>query len=298
MHIPSSFRKKMIGAFRDQGSLWLENLEEKVNHYLAKWNLISMGPVSNLSYNYVLHVIDETGVERILKIALSSSELRNEIRALQVYDGNGCCKLLKADEEKGVILLEKFVPGKMLSELKDEEQVLEQFMKVWKAIRREAPKENDLPSIEQWASKLLACRQTDEYLNGQFSEEILGLAERYFVEINDTTELLHGDLHHENILFSEDKGWMAIDPKGVIGDQYFDVVSFLMNHLHEKENPKKVLKERVDTLSSGLSFNRERLLKAGLAMTTLSAFWSVEESDSKWVQTYEYALWFREWLEM
>lgn len=89
---------------------------------------------------------------------------------------------------------------------------------------------------------------------------------------------------------------MAIDPKGVIGDPYFDVVSFLMNHLQEKKDPKRVLWKRVEVLSRGLSLERKRLLKAGLAMTALSAFWSMEEGDQSWKHTYQYTWWFHEWL--
>ncbi|WP_137743796.1 aminoglycoside phosphotransferase family protein [Robertmurraya siralis] len=301
MYIPDSFRKKMTRAFKEEGARWLDTLEERVNGYLARWNLISLGPVSNLSYNYVLNVLDENGVPTILKVSLSSRELENEMRALQLYDGNGCCRLLKADVENGVILLEKVAPGTMLAELEDEEQVLEQFMNVWKALRRQAPKGAHFPMIHQWASQLPRCRKMQEYQTGQFSEEILQLAEQFFKEMTDTTEglqLLHGDLHHENILFSEEKGWIAIDPKGIIGDPYFDVVSFLMNHLQEKEDPKRVLWERVEVLSRGLSFERKRLLKAGLAMTALSAFWSMEEGDRSWKQTYQYTWWFHEWLRM
>ena len=45
----------------------------------------------------------------------------------------------------------------------------------------------------------------------------------------DQRVVLHGDLHHFNILRCDRGGWLAIDPKGLVGDRYFDVCQFLLN---------------------------------------------------------------------
>ena len=47
----------------------------------------------------------------------------------------------------------------------------------------------------------------------------------------EKTVLLHGDLHHENILKHGD-GWLIIDPQGFIGDPVFEVCAFILNPIH------------------------------------------------------------------
>ena len=122
------------------------------------------------------------------------------------------------------------------------------------------------------------------------------MADDYLHEIQQSTtenELLHGDLHHENILFSNERGWLAIDPKGVAGNpnlrrRFIHDQSSILQSLTRKQ----LLKLRVDLISETLQLNRELLLKAAIAMSTLYACWSVEDKDPDWNQTYQCAKWF------
>ena len=58
--------------------------------------------------------------------------------------------------------------------------------------------------------------------------------------------LLHGDLHHYNILSAEREPWLAIDPKGIVGAAEFDVCAFLRNELLSQHEPERVLARRID----------------------------------------------------
>ncbi|OLS33333.1 aminoglycoside phosphotransferase family protein [Bacillus sp. MRMR6] len=274
----------------------MDCLEATVQSFLQKWELTSEGPVSNLSYNYVLKVRNSEGVPLILKLGVPNFDTRNEIQTLQYYNGSGCARLLKFDPEHGIMLLEQLVPGTMLSEETDEAQVIKKYIKVWKEIRRPAPSETNTPSITRWFEGL----SREEHLNGPISDEQIQLAKRFLKHILETStgfELLHGDLHHENILYSQEHGWMAIDPKGVIGDSYFDIVSFLVNQLDCKEDPKGILRYRVDLISEGLGLDRQRLLKAAVALGTLYACWGIEDGDPDWEKTEQCVKWFIEFLE-
>jgi streptomycin 6-kinase len=296
MEIARNFEMKIINAFGEDGRGWLDCLEETVESFLQKWELTSEGPVSNLSYNYVLKVRDSKGVPLILKLGVPNFDTRNEIQTLQTYGGSGCVRLLKFDPEHGIMLLEQLVPGTMLSEETDEAQVIRNYIKVWKEIRRPAPSETNTPFITRWFEGL----SREEHLNGPIPVEHIQLAKdflRHILETSTGAELLHGDLHHENILLSEHHGWMAIDPKGVIGDSYFDIVSFLVNQLDAKEDPKGLLRYRVDLISEGLGLDRQRLLKAAVALGTLYACWGIEDRDPDWKKTYQCVKWFIEFLE-
>lgn len=296
VEIPSTFRDKIIGAFREEGANWIDGLEQLVETYLEKWRLTSLGPVSNLSYNYVLKVMDEDGNPRILKLGLAGSDFSNEVRAIEAYGGQGCAKVLNADTDNGVMLLEQLSPGTMLSQVEDEEQVIEEYIKVWKALRRPRPKDGEFPSVQHWMTGLSRYQNSKAQSESLILEDLVLKAQTYFRESSEENEeLLHGDLHHENILYSDEHGWFAIDPKGVVGNPYFDLVSFLTNQL--KDNPQKRLELRINRLCEGLKLERLRLLKAALALSILYAFWAVEDGDPDWIRPYQCAVWFQKWIE-
>ncbi|WP_144509783.1 aminoglycoside phosphotransferase family protein [Bacillus sp. FJAT-22090] len=299
MEYPDLFERKIIGAFSDTGKKWLEDLNAIVPFLLEKWNLTLVGAVGNLSYNYVLKVKDAVGKPVILKIGIPNYDFNNEIRTLKAYDGKGCAQIIRADAENGAMLLEHLQPGKMLSEI-EEEMAVKHFAKVWTTLRRPMEENEDHPSIEYWMKSL------DRYLAGESSKEglisdaFIRLAQTCFIDVTNSSkrsELLHGDLHHQNILFSATRGWLAIDPKGVIGDPYFDIISFLINQLFHKPNPKQLLEKRVTSLCNEMQLEKGRLLKAAVAMSTLSACWGIEDNDTDWETAYQCAQWFAEMLD-
>ncbi|WP_430789768.1 aminoglycoside phosphotransferase family protein [Virgibacillus flavescens] len=298
MQIPSSFRAKIIGAFGDQGVEWLGTLEKTVQRYLKEWNLRLIAPVSNLSYNYVVQVKDREETLYILKLGVPGNDFQNEVKTIQLYDGEGCARLIKADAEQGAMLLELLMPGQMLSEVEDESLVLQHYIKVWKAIRRPLPKDCSVPMIADWSAALDRYQQKFKDDDGPVAVDRIKMARDFFAELIATSEpeLLHGDLHHENILYSNQHGWMAIDPKGVGGDRYFDLISFLFNHLLDKENPKALLAYRIEFFCEELELDCVRLLKAAIAMSTLSVCWSIDDEDPEWNQTFQCTEWLVEML--
>lgn len=299
MDIPHVFQEKIINCFGIPGETWLHSLEAKTKEIAKKWGLILESPVNNLSYNYVINVKDKKKNEYILKMGLPGFDFQNEVRTVQHYDGNGCAKVIQSDLEIGAMLLEKLKPGKMLSAIQDEEVVIKTFCEVWKSIRRPLPDTGEYPTISNWASAFSNYRKMFPTNDGPIPTERVKMAETYIEEIMQSSndiQLLHGDLHHENILYSTERGWMAIDPKGVAGDSHFDLISFMINHLFSKSNPKELLKLRVETLSEQLHLNHEKLLKAAIGMSTLYACWGVEDKDPDWKDTYQCVLWFDEFL--
>lgn len=297
MLIPNSFKNKIIGCFGEEGRTWLGTLEERVKWAKETWQLKIDGPVANLSYNYVLKAVDSSGMPVILKLGVPGVDFTNEIKTLELYNGNGCAHLLSANPDEGAFLLEQLVPGTMLTEVENEYQALDCFMEVWQAIRRPVPIDYAGPTVLYWAKGL--DRYLDSYPSGDgpIPFEFVDQAKAFFLEVTQTSEgeeLLHGDLHHQNILYSNEKGWLAIDPKGVAGDPYFGLISYLVNELHNKRHPKELLEQRVDYLVQKLKLKRDRFLKAAVAMAVLYACWSIEDHDSEWDKTFQCAVWFEE----
>jgi streptomycin 6-kinase len=97
--------------------------------------------------------------------------------------------------------------------------------------------------------------------------------------------VLHGDLHHFNILRSTRCGWLAIDPKGLYGDRHFDVCQFLRN---PDPMPPHVNRRRLDIFAAELGLNRQRLRDWCVVHAVLDLCWDFEEGGS-WQTRVEYA---------
>jgi streptomycin 6-kinase len=94
----------------------------------------------------------------------------------------------------------------------------------------------------------------------------------------DTPVLLHGDLHHFNILSAEDS-WLAIDPKGIVGEPAYEVGAWMRNPIPNIPEPelRRFVWRRLDILADILELDWERLRQWSLAQAVLSAWWSYED---------------------
>ena len=93
--------------------------------------------------------------------------------------------------------------------------------------------------------------------------------------------LLHGDLQHYNILFDRAKGWLAIDPKGVVGEVEYEVGAMLRNPTERPELyvSATTVARRITQLSGLLDIDPRRTLEWGYAQAVLSAVWCIEDGQ-------------------
>lgn len=93
--------------------------------------------------------------------------------------------------------------------------------------------------------------------------------------------LLHGDMHHDNILHAGARGWLAIDPKGLYGDPCYDYANAFLNPsvLPDlvADAARMARTARLFAASSGLE--EKRLLRFAFAHACLSACWSMEDGE-------------------
>ena len=97
--------------------------------------------------------------------------------------------------------------------------------------------------------------------------------------------LLHGDLHHENILQASDNKWVAIDPKGIVGHIAYEIGAFMRNPLHElvkQPNIEQILVNRINRFSELLDIDKQLLIKYSYLATLLSIIWSFEDNGNYW----------------
>lgn len=83
----------------------------------------------------------------------------------------------------------------------------------------------------------------------------------------------------KNVLFDSDRGWLAIDPKGVVGELEYEVGAVLRNPYEHPElfAERSTIEKRVDRVARNLNLNATRILAWGFAQAVLSAVWAVED---------------------
>jgi streptomycin 6-kinase len=287
---PPSFEDTVVGLYGVRGAAWLRQLPSLVSRFEARWSLTAHAPLPNLSYNYVAPATDAAGTPLMLKLGVPNPELLSEIDALHAYDGRGCVRLLACDREQGALLLERLVPGTPLAGLcvHDDEQCTSVAARIMHALWRPAPPNHSFPTIERWVAGLGRRHARFENGTGPLPGALVERAEGLFADLLDSMDspvLLHGDLHHDNILADGPNSWKAIDPKGVIGEPAYEVGALLRNpfpSLLSMPRPQRILGRRLDQLCSELGFDRQRLLDWSLAQAVLSAWWCLEDNVPCW----------------
>ena len=121
-------------SWGEEGEKWLTNIPSVIKEFEKKWS-VKVGPPFPLSYNYVAPATRLDGSDVVLKIGFPGDrEFKTEIEALTIFNGDGAVKLLEADREKAVILLERVTPGVLLSEEVDDEKTTRILAKVMKKL--------------------------------------------------------------------------------------------------------------------------------------------------------------------
>jgi streptomycin 6-kinase len=282
------FARTIVELYGTQGLDWLRRLPATLAACEQRWSLTVMPPFADLSYNYVAPAIRADGAEVVLKVGVPNPELTTEIEALRHYNGRGSVRLLDADPEEGILLLERLQPGTPLSSLADDEAATSIAAGVMRQLWRPVPADHPFPTVAKWAAGLQRLRDRFGGGTGPFPTYLVEAAESLFAELiasMDGPVLLHGDLHHDNILAAERQPWLALDPKGVVGEPAYEVGALLRNPMPQllaEPQPARVLARRADQLAEELGFDRERILGWGLAQAVLSAWWSFEDHGHGW----------------
>lgn len=254
----------------------LTDLQATLDHCARQWRLDLGPPFSGLSLNYTAPVRLPDGGQAVLKLCPPDEpELQTEVAALRMYGGCGAVRLLATDPDVGALLLERAVPGTALPHGPRAEVVVAQVMT---RLHRPVAVPHPFPTVADWGRR--ACTQHRARYGGAgpLPRRLFEEAETTLAETPAEPRLLHGDLHHANLLAAAREPWLAIDPKGVVGEPAFETYAFL-------HNPVRVAiaagaqRHRADALADALGMERARLRRWARAGIVLSAVWTLSDPD-------------------
>jgi streptomycin 6-kinase len=161
-----------------------------------------------------------TSDDDVLKVTpVEDDEADHEGDALALWNGDGAVRLLRRDPTRRALLIQRARPGTDISALPEDEAnaaAVGVARRLWRPARRGDPYRSIAERVARDLGRV-------------GSHPLVPVARSLFacMRFAETT-LLHGDYHHHNVLRSGD-GYLAIDPKPLVGEPEFDVAPFLWN---------------------------------------------------------------------
>ena len=283
MNLPGPFLRTIEQVFGQRGRDFLQLLPHLVDTAVRRWQLTDVQPVSNLSYNYVAFA-DRLGESVVLKIGVPDRELLSEMTALCLFDGRAAVRLLESDEEHCMFLLERLKPGEILTTVADDREATRIAAELMLLLWRTQISDPRLIQLADWFKGFERLRMQFGGGTGPLAADLVSRAESLARDLcaeDHVQTLIHGDLHHFNILASQ-RGWLAIDPKGVLGPAAYEVGPFLLNPWVvsglQTDTPD-LTRDRIAIFAEHLGLERSRVRDWGLAYAVLSAWWSLEGNE-------------------
>ena len=244
-------------------------------NYLDHWGLDPDGEPITTTTSRLLPVCRD-GVAAMLKVTTEPEEQRGA-DTMTWWNGDGAARVLA--HEGDTLLMERAESSTSLEKMalggRDDEatQIMCQV-----AARLHAPRMRPLPSSLVPLPEWFAALEPGAARHGGILEQAAATA-RYLLTDPRDIVVLHGDIHHGNILDFGSQGWLAIDPKGLLGERAFDFVNILRNPNAQVALAPGRFSRQATVLADAAGLDRTRLLQWTLAFTGLSAAWILGDGE-------------------
>jgi len=214
-------------------------------------------------------------------------QLREEYNMLRQLKGNGCCKVYVYDEQNGFLLEERVIPGIALREEADLNRRILVLKDVFYKIHitnkiHDGTDECIRKSYLDWLTDVNTFFKEND-INHDMAKKV-ALATQICMEMFQKYPerlLLHGDLHHDNILQCAEGSYVMIDPKGVIGPEILDLPRFIMNELETKHvsDDEEHMMNAVRLVSKTFKYPILDIAKVYFMEVILGNAWCMEDGD-------------------
>ena len=243
--------------------------------YLTRWNLTPDGEPITTATGRLLPVRCRD-LPAMLKIATAAEEKRGgELMAW--WSGDGTAAVY--GQEGDALLMERAMGSRSLAEMAQrgrDDEACRVICQV--AARLHLPRPIPTPAVvplSDWFRDLFPAAAMHGgiwALCAETARELLATAQDEVV--------LHGDIHHGNILDFGKRGWQAIDPKGLRGERGFDYANLFCNPDPQTATAPGRVARRAEVVAEAADLDRRRLLLWVLAWSGLSAAWMLGDGEA------------------
>ncbi|WP_019204442.1 aminoglycoside phosphotransferase family protein [Tsukamurella sp. 1534] len=239
-----------------------------------RWGLAPDGPPF-ATPGGLLQPVRYRGRPAMLKRA-DTAEERAGARVLRWWNGDGAAAVYESDGD--TVLMERATGGRDLLAMAldgHDDEATRILCRTVEHLHRPRPGGPDtaLSPLRPWFASLREAHGADPRFARSWA-----VADELLAAPRDEV-VLHGDVHHRNVLDFGDRGWLAIDPKAVSGERGFDYANLLTNpELVTAADPRR-FRRQLDVIVEAAALERERLLRWVIAFAGLSAAWFAEDGE-------------------
>lgn len=250
--------------------------------WLERWRLTPDGPAFSTGIGSRLMPVIANGEPAMLKLAAGEEERRGGA-LMEWFAGDGAARVLA--REGDAILLERAMGGISLAAMAREGQddaataILCQVAADLHAPRDRPPPDTLVP-LTRWFRQLEPAAAAH---GGTFAKS--AAAARALLAEPREVVVLHGDFHHGNVLDAGERGWIVIDPKGLIGERGFEFANIFHNPCAEVAKAPGRMSRLVGIIAQLADYEPSRLVRWILAYSGLSAAWSLDSGEDAHAKT-------------
>jgi streptomycin 6-kinase len=283
--VPAGLREGLAGE--PCSANWLANLPALTADYLDRWQLRADGPAMHGVCALVVPVRRADGTPAVLKLTWPHEEATHEDRALALWNGAGAVRLLAADPDAYVLLLERLHAGRDLCGVPLDEALT----CVAELLRRlnmpvDGPFTRVADRVVDWSAELTSALQQS---SDGVPHRLLEAAAAVVADLPSAGApvLLHTDLHYENVLAADREPWLAIDPKPMLGDAEYEVAPLLWNRWEEATGSNDLarhLHRRADLVAETAGLDRDLVAAWIIVRKAVNALDALDDADGDWRQ--------------
>lgn len=253
---------------------WEAAIPERLAILAARWRLERLAPLARGGTGARIYVAESAAGPAVLKLALPGQAVQAEADALAGFAGRGAARLLAAAPEEGALLLERLSPGAPLAGLAttDDDAATRMAGLVMVALRRPSPPGALLADAAGWVRLLDRARAGRWPVPAATLDRAAGLF-RDLAASSPPPVLLHGDLHHGNML-ADGAGWRAADPRGLTGGPAFEAA--LLRNPPGSSLVRRAPR-RLAILAETTGLERGRMAGWAYAAAVLATCWAIED---------------------
>jgi streptomycin 6-kinase len=253
-------------------------VDARLHEYAGRWQVTVERVVHTTTAVLGFGTRRDTPV--VVKAAHGTSDEGRAGDVAAAFDGAGMVRVL--EHAPGIALLERVLPGTPLADVvrHGDDAVATHILAELIATLHQADRPvAGFPGVDAWGKGFARYERSGDR---QIAPALVDQGRARYAKLlrsQGRQRLLHGDLQHYNVLADRSRGWVAIDPKGIVGELEFELGPALRNP-HDRPtlySSSAAVERRIRCFERHLPIDADRVIEWAYAQAVLSAIWTVED---------------------